>query len=164
MIVQGIAGSGKTSVALHRIAYLLYKEKNLTSNNVLIFSPNDVFSQYISDVLPELGEDNVLQTTFSDFASAYIRDFKEIESFTQFIERYYKNNNISDEEYKITKYKISNEFKNLIDNYINNYKKNISFTKPIIIDNKVIEITDLNRLLKTTFERVPLSERIEWIS
>lgn len=164
LIVQGIAGSGKTSVALHRIAYLLYKEKNLTSNNVLIFSPNDVFSQYISDVLPELGEDNVLQTTFSDFASAYIRDFKEIESFTQFIERYYKNNNISDEEYKITKYKMSNEFKNLIDNYINNYKKNISFTKPIIIDNKVIEITDLNRLLKTTFERVPLSERIERIS
>lgn len=164
LIVQGIAGSGKTSVALHRIAYLLYKEKNLTSNNVLIFSPNDVFSQYISDVLPELGEDNVLQTTFSDFASAYIRDFKEIESFTQFIERYYKNNSISDEEYKITKYKMSNEFKNLIDNYINNYKKNISFTKPIIIDNKVIEITDLNRLLKTTFERVPLSERIERIS
>lgn len=164
LIVQGIAGSGKTSVALHRIAYLLYKEKNLTSNNVLIFSPNDVFSQYISDVLPELGEDNVLQTTFSDFARAYIRDFKEIESFTQFIERYYKNNNISDEEYKITKYKMSNEFKNLIDNYINNYKKNISFTKPIIIDNKVIEITDLNRLLKTTFERVPLSERIERIS
>ena len=164
LIVQGIAGSGKTSVALHRIAYLLYKEKNLTSNNVLIFSPNDVFSQYISDVLPELGEDNVLQTTFSDFASAYIRDFKEIESFTQFIERYYKNNNISEEEYKITKYKMSNEFKNLIDNYIDNYKKNISFTKPIIIDNKVIKITDLNRLLKTTFERVSLSERIERIS
>lgn len=164
LIVQGIAGSGKTSVALHRIAYLLYKEKNLTSNNVLIFSPNDVFSQYISDVLPELGEDNVLQTTFSDFASAYIRDFKKIESFTQFIERYYKNNNISEEEYKITKYKMSNEFKNLIDNYINNYKKNITFTKPIIIDNKIVKITDLNRLLQTTFERVPLSERIERIS
>ena len=164
LIVQGIAGSGKTSVALHRIAYLLYKEKNLTSNNVLIFSPNDVFSQYISNVLPELGEDNVLQTTFSDFASAYIRDFKEIESFTQFIERYYKNSDISSEEYKNTKYKISNEFKNLIDNYIDNYKENISFIKPIVINNKVIKIAELNRLLKTTFERVPLSERIERIS
>lgn len=164
LIVQGIAGSGKTSVALHRIAYLLYKEKNLTSNNVLIFSPNDVFSQYISNVLPELGEDNVLQTTFSDFATAYIRDFKEIESFTQFIERYYKNSDISSEEYKNTKYKISNEFKNLIDNYIDNYKENISFIKPIVINNKVIEIAELNRLLKTTFERVPLSERIERIS
>lgn len=164
LIVQGIAGSGKTSVALHRIAYLLYKEKNLTSNNVLIFSPNDVFSQYISNVLPELGEDNVLQTTFSDFATAYIKDFKEIECFTQFIERYYKNCDISSEEYKNTKYKISNEFKNLIDNYIDNYKENISFIKPIVINNKVIKIAELNRLLKTTFEREPLSERIERIS
>lgn len=164
LIVQGIAGSGKTSVALHRIAYLLYKEKNLNSNNVLIFSPNDVFSQYISNVLPELGEDNVLQTTFSDFASAYIKDFKEIESFTQFIERYYKNDSISKEEYKITKYKISNEFKELIDNYIENYRENISFISPIIINGKPIKIDELNRLLKTTFDKIPLFERIDRIS
>lgn len=164
LIVQGIAGSGKTSVALHRIAYLLYKEKNLSSNNVLIFSPNDVFSQYISNVLPELGEDNVLQTTFSDFASAYIRDFKEIESFTQFIERYYKSDSISEEEYKTTKYKVSNDFKSLIDNYIERYRENMSFIKPIIINGKSIKIADLNRLLKITFGKFPLSERIDRIS
>lgn len=164
LIVQGIAGSGKTSVALHRIAYLLYKEKNLSSNNVLIFSPNDIFSQYISNVLPELGEDNVLQTTFSDFASAYIRDFKEIESFTQFVERYYKSNSISEEEYKTTKYKISDEFKSLIDNYIERYRENMSFIRPIIINGKSIKIADLNRLLKTTFGKFPLSERIDRIS
>ncbi len=164
LIVQGIAGSGKTSVALHRIAYLLYKEKNLSSNNVLIFSPNDVFSQYISNVLPELGEDNVLQTTFSDFASAYIRDFKEIERFTQFIERYYKSDSISEEEYKTTKYKISDEFKSLIDNYIERYKENMSFIRPIIINGKAIKIADLNSLLKTTFGKFPLSERIDRIS
>lgn len=164
LIVQGIAGSGKTSVALHKIAYLLYKEKNLSSNNVLIFSPNDVFSQYISNVLPELGEDNVLQTTFSDFASAYIRDFKEIESFTQFIERYYKRDSISEEEYKTTKYKISDEFKSLIDNYIERYKENMSFISPIIINGKAIKIADLNSLLKTTFGKFPLSERIDRIS
>lgn len=164
LIVQGIAGSGKTSVALHRIAYLLYKKKNLSSNNVLIFSPNDVFSQYISNVLPELGEDNVLQTTFSDFASAYIRDFKEIESFTQFIERYYKSDSISEEEYKTTKYKVSNDFKSLIDNYIERYRENMSFIKPIIINGKSIKIADLNRLLKITFGKFPLSERIDRIS
>ena len=55
LIVQGIAGSGKTSVALHRIAFLLYKIENLSSKNVLIFSPNNIFSEYISNVLPELG-------------------------------------------------------------------------------------------------------------
>ena len=67
LIVQGIAGSGKTSVALHRIAFLLYKIENLSSNNILIFSPNKVFTEYISNVLPELGENNTLQTTFSEF-------------------------------------------------------------------------------------------------
>ena len=67
LIVQGIAGSGKTSVALHRIAFLLYKIENLNSNNVLIFSPNKIFSEYISNVLPELGESNTMQTTINDF-------------------------------------------------------------------------------------------------
>ena len=55
LIVQGIAGSGKTSVALHRIAFLLYRLEHLNSNNILIFSPNNIFTEYISNVLPELG-------------------------------------------------------------------------------------------------------------
>lgn len=164
LIVQGIAGSGKTSVALHRIAYLLYKEKDLKSNNVLIFSPNDVFSQYISNVLPELGEDNVLQTTFSDFARAYIRDFKEIESFTEFIERYYKNETISSEEYKITQYKISNDFKVMLDEAIEKFKNELSFIRPIVINGKVTPISELNRLLKISYERLPLIERIDRIA
>ena len=84
LIVQGIAGSGKTSVALHRIAFLLYKIKNLTSDKVLIFAPNHIFSEYISNVLPELGEENTKETTFSDFLEAYIKEYKNIESFTSF--------------------------------------------------------------------------------
>ena len=91
LIVQGIAGSGKTSVALHRIAFLLYKIKNLTSDKVLIFAPNHIFSEYISNVLPELGEENTKETTFSDFLETYITEYKHIESFTSFIERYYKD-------------------------------------------------------------------------
>mgnify|MGYP002707140065 FL=1 len=64
LAVQGPAGSGKTSVALHRIAYLLYADKeNLNRRNMLILSPNETFSNYISDVLPQMGEDNVFQTT-----------------------------------------------------------------------------------------------------
>lgn len=67
LIVQGVAGSGKTSIALHRIAFLLYEGLNkLRSNNILIVSPNSVFSKYISGVLPELGEENVKQATFDD--------------------------------------------------------------------------------------------------
>lgn len=69
LMVQGVAGSGKTSIALHRIAYLLYKyrDENMTSNNILIFSPNTVFNDYISNVLPELGEENMQQTTFDEY-------------------------------------------------------------------------------------------------
>jgi len=68
LIVQGVAGSGKTSIALHRIAFLLYEglNSNLQSHNVLIISPNTVFSHYISSVLPELGEENVRQSIFDD--------------------------------------------------------------------------------------------------
>ncbi|WP_104372692.1 HelD family protein [Desulfocucumis palustris] len=71
LIVQGVAGSGKTSIALHRVAYLLYDglKTNLGSHNVIIISPNAVFSKYISNVLPELGEENVRRATFDDIAA-----------------------------------------------------------------------------------------------
>lgn len=76
LLVQGVAGSGKTSIALHRIAYLLYNKKNLKAEDVLILSPNKIFSEYISDVLPELGEENVPQISFYEFAKDIIKDFK----------------------------------------------------------------------------------------
>jgi DNA helicase II / ATP-dependent DNA helicase PcrA len=67
LIVQGAAGSGKTSVALQRVAYLLYKYRNsLSADNMVLFSPNSIFNDYVSNVLPELGETNMLQTTFQD--------------------------------------------------------------------------------------------------
>ncbi|MGI6642619.1 MAG: UvrD-helicase domain-containing protein [Bacillota bacterium] len=69
LAVQGVAGSGKTSIALHRAAYLLYKHRDtMKSESIVIFSPNRVFNDYISEVLPELGENNISQTTFRDFA------------------------------------------------------------------------------------------------
>lgn len=69
LAIQGVAGSGKTSVALHRIAYLLYHDRErLNSSNVLILSPNSVFSDYISHILPELGEENIKEMSFDLFA------------------------------------------------------------------------------------------------
>jgi DNA helicase-2/ATP-dependent DNA helicase PcrA len=68
LIVQGAAGSGKTSVALQRIAYLLYKYRNfLSADNMILFSPNSLFSDYVSHVLPELGEANMQQTTLQEY-------------------------------------------------------------------------------------------------
>lgn len=164
LIVQGIAGSGKTSVALHRIAYLLYKEKDLNSNNILIFSPNDVFSEYISNVLPELGEDNVLQTTFSDFAGAYIKKYKKIESFTEFIDRYYGQKKINDDDYKVIKYKLSDEYKKLLDSMIEEYKNILFFTKPLMLNDKIFSVDKLDSLFKDRYSRLPLNERLEYIA
>ena len=115
LIVSGIAGSGKTSVALHRIAFLLYKIKNLTSNDILIFSPNQIFTEYISNVLPELGEDNTLQTTFNDYLSNSISEFSEVESFMDFIGKYYLDNG-ENSNIELIRYKQSDEIINDIDN------------------------------------------------
>lgn len=73
LIIQGVAGSGKTSIALHRVAYMLYRFKNtLTSDNIAILSPNDVFGDYISAVLPELGENMTEETSFFDIATDHL--------------------------------------------------------------------------------------------
>ena len=162
LIVQGIAGSGKTSVALHRIAYLLYNEKKLTNNNVLIFSPNEVFSEYISNVLPELGEQNVLQTTFSDFSSSYIGG--DIETFANFLERYYKNENIDLEYEKDNKIKLSNEFKKEIDIFLEEYIKKARFIKGLAINSKKFTREELNKLFHERFDNRAISTRIDDIA
>ena len=75
LVIQGAAGSGKTSVALHRIAYLLYHDRQkLKSSNILILSPNGVFSDYISHILPELGEENIQEMSFDLFAYRKLQD------------------------------------------------------------------------------------------
>ncbi|WP_257349487.1 HelD family protein [Pseudalkalibacillus decolorationis] len=69
LIIQGVAGSGKTTVALHRLAYLLYHHRDyLTANQMIIFAPNRMFLDYISNVLPELGVGGIQQTTFNEWA------------------------------------------------------------------------------------------------
>lgn len=85
LIVQGAAGSGKTSAALQRVAFLLYRYRGkLTSENIMLFSPNPMFNSYISTVLPELGEENVQQTTFQHYAEERIgRQFTLEKPFAQ---------------------------------------------------------------------------------
>lgn len=76
MVIQGAAGSGKTSVALHRIAYLLYHDReHLKSSNILVLSPNSVFSDYISHILPELGEENIQEMSFDLYAYKELKPF-----------------------------------------------------------------------------------------
>lgn len=162
LIVEGIAGSGKTSVALHRIAFLLYRIPNLTSSNVVVFTPNKVFSEYISNVLPELGEDNAYDMTFYDLLCQNINEYKDIENFTDFISRYYKGNV---DNYDMVKYKQSDEIIKDIDSYINNLLSTIKFNNKLEYDNFIeIDTEELNNMLNYKYNRFPLFERIKEIS
>ena len=162
LIVEGIAGSGKTSVALHRIAFLLYRIPNLTSSNVVVFTPNKVFSEYISNVLPELGEDNTYSMTFYDLLCQNINEYKKIENFTDFISRYYKKN-ISD--FNLIKYKQSDEIITDFDNYVKEIISNTKFIKPLEYDDFIEMSTDeLNDMLTHKYDRFPLFERIKEIA
>lgn len=162
LIVQGIAGSGKTTVALHRIAFLLYRLERLSSNNILIFSPNNIFTEYISDVLPSLGESNTLQTTFADYLSFFLNEYKDVETFTNFVARYYTYK----EDYpELIKYKQSDEIITDLDNYLTNYiascKITSDFTEAEI--NKVSK-DEVNELLHYKYNRLPLFERLDEIA
>lgn len=88
LVVQGCAGSGKTSIALHRIAYLLYHNRQkLDASSVLILSPNGVFADYISRILPELGEENISEMALDDFAYHELKDIAEAEDRYDEIEK-----------------------------------------------------------------------------
>jgi len=160
LIVQGIAGSGKTSVALHRIAFLLYKIENLKSNNVLIFSPNKVFSEYISNVLPELGEDNTMQTTINDFLDMEIKEFKKVESFTSFIERSYTNS----VDFDFIKYKQSDDIYDDIDEYVDNITNNLKFVQDLFTRDYSYTVDLLNDMLKNRYGKFAVSERIRFMA
>ena len=161
LIVQGIAGSGKTSVALHRIAFLLYKIENLNSKNVLIFSPNQVFSEYISNVLPELGEDNTMQTTFHDFLKVHLSEFNQVESFTSFVARYYK---YQEKNPKLVKYKQSDEIIEYLDKYVTNITNKARFENDYITHDFEITKEELNDLLKDRYSKLLLFDRITSIA
>ncbi len=85
LIVQGAAGSGKTSAALQRVAYLLYRHRErLKADQIVLFSPNPMFNSYVSTVLPELGEENMQQTTFQEYLEVWLgREFRLEDPFDQ---------------------------------------------------------------------------------
>ncbi len=162
LIVQGIAGSGKTSVALHRIAFLLYRIDNLSSKDILIFSPNEVFSSYISNVLPELGEENTKETTFSDYLSYFIKEYKSVEPFTNFVAKFYEGSN---KRKDLITYKQSREIVMDLDNYLNDYILDAKVIKDLELDKvNTVSKEEINYLLHDKYNRFPFFERIREIA
>ena len=166
LFIQGAAGSGKTSIALHRAAYLLYKNrKNLTADNILIFSPNEVFAEYISDVLPDLGESNILQTTFELYSKRFLPTNYIFESKNDHLDYIYSVDRNSD-SFKIRansmEYKNTTEFMHILDKYTNDLPNHLIEIRPIIIDNnEVISKSSVKKTFLNRFKDIPLLNRID---
>ncbi|MCX8132312.1 MAG: AAA family ATPase [Clostridia bacterium] len=117
LVIQGVAGSGKTSIALHRVAYFLYKYKErLSAQNIMIISPNKVFADYISNVLPELGEEPVTESSYEDIAFELLNHSIDFESFAEQVETTLEENDKNLAER--IKFKSSLEFLSLLDQYL----------------------------------------------
>ena len=117
LIIQGVAGSGKTSIALHRVAYFLYKYREyLSAENVVVISPNKVFADYISNVLPELGEEPIIQLDLEDIAREQLDKQMDFEKYSEQVSELLD----APDENKIERirFKSSLEFVSLINNYI----------------------------------------------
>ena len=140
LVVQGPAGCGKTSIAMHKIAYLLYSQRDKINNsNVMILSPNEIFNNYISEVLPGIGEDNVCEATFLEFAKAYIKEFEissKIEDAYEVI--YTQKENRNETKYNELKFKFSNLYCKILDKYIAVNKAKILAIEPVEIDEDII--------------------------
>ena len=126
IIVQGVAGSGKTTVALHRIAYLAYNyAKAIKPEEFMIIAPNKFFLDYISATLPDLGVEDVKQITFEEFAKEIIGIKVEIENSDSKLAKIVNENNenLSDTQ-KLATYKASFDFKEALDKYILEISRN----------------------------------------
>ncbi|AZN77239.1 ATP-dependent DNA helicase [Lactobacillus acidophilus] len=169
LFVQGAAGSGKTSAILQRIAFLLYRYRgNLTSSDVIMFSPNQLFNDYIKNVLPEMGEQNMVQMTYWQFVSRRLPGMTVENLFDQFEDNRADTN--------ISKFKDSVNFFNLLTRYAKHLNqrgvvfKNIYFRdkkKPYFDKEKIKEIyysfnsnyTLANRIEATREELIKMLNR-----
>lgn len=145
LIVQGAAGSGKTSAALQRVAYLLYKHRDtLQADQMILFSPNPMFNSYVSTVLPELGEENMLQTTFQEYLEHRLgREFQLEDPFIQ-IEYVLSGREDADYAARINgiRYKSSASFLDAINRYKQLLERKEMRFKPLRFMGKVVVDAD----------------------
>lgn len=168
LIVQGVAGSGKTSIALHRIAFLLYEglSSKLGTNNIIIISPNSIFSKYISDVLPELGEDNVEEITFNDILLKHLKDRFLIESRESQLETLIKTNSLNINSIKLQniRFKGSMTFLIILDRLIDYCERKIIDFKDVYYDGSIIESRQqLRNFFLINKINMPISKRLKRI-
>lgn len=163
LIVEGPAGSGKTSIALHRAAYLLYKYRgSINSENILVFSPNHVFEDYISNVLPELGEENVQRSTFIDFFGNVFGAGYRIETMNRQME-YILARDANKLRLRSIKFKSSIQFLEILKNYVRQLENGDRNEFKDIIYNGgfVISADDIYKLFRDDYSYFNYVSRLE---
>lgn len=141
LIVQGAAGSGKTSAALQRVAYLMYRHRKvLNEDNIVLFSPNPLFNSYVSNVLPELGEANMRQTTFLKYLNKQMGSELQLESPFEQMEYILTKQEGSDYELKMASINLKStlEFKELIDDYLESLQTAGVLFKDVVFRHKTL--------------------------
>jgi DNA helicase II / ATP-dependent DNA helicase PcrA len=165
IIVQGAAGSGKTTIALHRISYFLYSfGYRFPSEKLMILAPNRLFIDYISAVLPELGVNKINQTTFIDFMKkclgGKIKLFSPNSKLIKLIESNEKSKTIQ----WVSSYKGSLEFKDLIDRFVYDIELSLAPTEDFIVEKSLLlKGKKLKRLFLKEYTYLPIYKRIDKI-
>lgn len=157
VVVNGVAGSGKTTIALHRVAYLLYNFREQLGDKVLILGPNDIFIDYIGEVLPTLGESNVNQQTFAHFVINEIGLNEPVIDFTAYLEEVLK---VNEEVINEIKYKAGEGFISVLDKKcedLENSYFNVQAAK--FFDEEVVSIEEINDLFENYYKYMPLFRR-----
>ena len=161
MVVNGVAGSGKTTIALHRVAYLLYNYRQQLTDKVLILGPNDIFMDYISEVLPNLGETAVKNETFLSFAYREIGLNEEVLDITAYLEEVLKGNEDIINEIK---YKSSKEFIDLLDKKINEIEEGYFKYSPVkFMGEEIVSIDEISELFEKHYKYMPIFRRSQKI-
>jgi DNA helicase-2/ATP-dependent DNA helicase PcrA len=157
MIIQGVAGSGKTSIALHRIAFLLYRFRDsIAAKDILIISPNKVFADYISSVLPELGEEHIPEIGMEELAAQLLDDKFKFQSFFDQVSILLNNPNAGYTER--IRFKSSFEFLSRLNQYLI-YIENYYFTfAELRVAGTVVPFPFIEERFKA-YHRIPLLRR-----
>lgn len=165
LIVQGVAGSGKTTIALHRIAYLIYNyDKDFKPENFMIIAPNSFFLDYISNILPDLGVENVRQYTFEDFAYEILKKKLNIEDCNVKLAKIINNPNEAKFLISESKLKSSLKYKEILDKYLIKLEQEYLPENDFIVNNVLImKREDIENLFLKTYSIYCYDKRINEI-